>query len=109
MPPPRSPAHCHQPLKGVETTSGASSGRLPAMLATTLCARAWVPYTQMAELRTHPAELNRHERGRKAARAHPRRKPLRRGEIRLSSGAVVSLRVVDLYPSREPLFQRLVP
>src|SRR5260221_3945014 len=68
-----------------------------------------VPDPQVAGLRNHPAELERLQRGRKAAPAQLPRKPLRRGEIRFSSGAVVSLRVVDLYPSREPLFQRLVP
>src|SRR5258706_16202058 len=29
MPPPRSPAHCHHPLRGVETTNGGCDASLP--------------------------------------------------------------------------------
>jgi len=35
-PPPRSLAHCHQPLYGVMTTKGASVGSRPAIFAVTL-------------------------------------------------------------------------
>ncbi len=45
MPPPRSLAHVHQPLRGVITISGGSDGSEPGMLAVTLNASAgiWVP------------------------------------------------------------------
>ena len=45
MPPPRSDAFTHHPLRGVITTTGASSGRLPLMIASTFLAIAFT-YSQ---------------------------------------------------------------
>src|SRR5215475_3584734 len=41
-PPPRSLAHCHQPLRGVMMTSGGKLALLPAIVAVTLKARVAV-------------------------------------------------------------------
>src|SRR5437667_12164249 len=58
MPPPRSEAHCHQPLRGVMTTSGAGPDASRPTVATTEYAEACVR-TACAIRRTLPPPLAR--------------------------------------------------